>query len=253
MLEVEGVTVSYGSLLALDDIQIWVGKGEIVGLVGPNGAGKTSLVKAIGGSVSPDLGRILFMSEVLDHPTHRRIELGISIVPEGRGLFARMTVNENLLMGAYCERNPALTEQRLAHCYNLFPILEARGTQLAGTLSGGQQQMLAVAMGLMSKPSLIILDEPSLGLAPIVIREIGAALKRMRDDGLTVLLAEQNASLTCSVADRIYIMQAGRIRYHDRPDKLFSNPEIVANYLGGGDALSSQRSSDKVVKHDAHT
>jgi branched-chain amino acid transport system ATP-binding protein len=233
MLEVEGVSVHYGPFLALDDVHVRVGEGEIVGIVGPNGAGKSSLVKVIGGLVTPSTGRVRFKSQALEHPTHRRIDLGVSIVPEGRGLFARMTVDENLFMGAYSERDATLTKQRLAHCYLLFPILKARGNQLAGTLSGGQQQMLAVAMGLMSDPSLIVLDEPSLGLAPIVIQEIGRALARMKADGLTVLLVEQNARLTCSVADRIYIMQAGRIRYHDRPDKLFLDPEIVASYLGG--------------------
>jgi len=234
MLEVHGVSMRYGPFLALDNVDIHVGKREIVGIVGPNGAGKSSLVKMIGGLVPAITGSAAFEGQPLAQwPTHRRIELGISIVPEGRGLFPRMSVDENLLMGGYSSSNGALKKQRLERCHSLFPILRARGSQIAGTLSGGQQQMLAIAMGLMSAPSLVILDEPSLGLAPIVIQEIGSALKRMREDGLTVLLVEQNARLTCSVADRIYIMQAGRIRHHDRPDRLFENPEIVASYLGG--------------------
>lgn len=234
MLEIKGLSVSYGPFLALDNVDITVTRGEIVGLVGPNGAGKSSLVKAIGGLVSFSHGNVVFDGHQLHaFPSHRRAGMGLSIVPEGRGLFTRMSIEENLMMGMYNEANASVRTGRLERAYSLFPVLKDRRRQLAGTMSGGQQQMLAVAVGLMSEPSLIVLDEPSLGLAPIIIQDIGNALKKMRSDGLTVLLIEQNARLTCDVADRIYIMQAGRIRYHDTPDKLFSDPEVVASYLGG--------------------
>ena len=234
MLEVKGLSVNYGPFLALDQVDISVTRGEIVGLVGPNGAGKSSLVKAIGGLVSISHGDLVFDGRQLhEFPAHRRAGMGLSIVPEGRGLFTRMSIEENLMMGMYNEAHAPIRAARLERAYSLFPILKDRRSQLAGTMSGGQQQMLAVAVGLMSEPSLIVLDEPSLGLAPIIIQDIGNALKRMRADGLTVLLVEQNARLTCDVANRIYIMQAGRIRYHDTPDKLFSDPEVVTSYLGG--------------------
>jgi len=234
MLEIQGLSVSYGPFLALDLVSIGVRRGEIVGLVGPNGAGKSSLVKALGGLVTAMHGAITFGgSELRGLPAHTRSGMGLSIVPEGRGLFTRMSIEENLLMGLYNERSPDVRAIRLERAFALFPMLKDRRRQLAGTMSGGQQQMLAVAVGLMSEPTLIVLDEPSLGLAPIVIQEIGRALKQMRSDGLTVLLVEQNARLTCDVAYRIYIMQAGRIRHHGTPEKLFSDPEVVTSYLGG--------------------
>jgi branched-chain amino acid transport system ATP-binding protein len=232
MLAVEALTVRYGPFLALDAIQLHVKPGEIVGLIGSNGAGKSSLVRAIGGLVRPESGAIRFAGEpLLAIPTHRRIELGLSIVPEGRGLFPQMSVEENLKMGGYALPSAARMAEAQERCFTLFPILRDRRGQLAGTLSGGQQQMLAVSVGLMSGPRLCVLDEPSLGLAPIVIQEIGETLKAMRADGLTVLLVEQNASLTCDVADRIYVMQSGRIRYQDTPDRLFQNQEVLDSFF----------------------
>jgi branched-chain amino acid transport system ATP-binding protein len=232
MLEVNDVVVRYGPFIALHGVSIEVARGEIVGVIGPNGAGKSSLVRAIGGLLEPASGAIRFKSEPLvPVPAFRRIQLGLSIVPEGRGLFPQMSVEENLQMGGYTLRGAAEMQQRIERCFELFPILKERRSQLAGTLSGGQQQMLAVSVGLMSDPQLIILDEPSLGLAPIVIQTIGETLKRMREAGLTVLLVEQNAKLTCDVADRIYVMQSGQIRYHDTPVKLFENPEVMESFL----------------------
>jgi len=232
MLEVDGVTVRYGPFLALDGVSLNVARGEIVGLIGPNGAGKSSLVRAVGGLIVPASGSIRFNGAVIDgRPAHQRIGLGLSIVPEGRGLFPQMSVLENLQMGAFSAAAEAEVQGRMDRCFGLFPILAERRRQLAATLSGGQQQMLAVSVGLMSNPGLCVLDEPSLGLAPIVIQQIGATLKRMRDGGLTVLLVEQNARLTCDVADRIYVMQSGRIRYHDTPQALFRNPEVLESFL----------------------
>jgi branched-chain amino acid transport system ATP-binding protein len=232
MLEVANLTVRYGPFLAVDDLAIEVGGGEIVGVVGPNGAGKSSVVKVIGGLVAPLTGAITFNGvDLLSIPPHQRIAHGISIVPEGRGLFPRMTVEENLVIGADAIGDRAARARNMERCYALFPILRERRWQAAGTLSGGQQQMVAIAVGLMADPKLIILDEPSLGLAPIVIGEIGRALKQLRQDGLTVALFEQNAKLTCSVADRIYILATGSVRYHDRAAALLQNPEVLEHLI----------------------
>lgn len=232
MLEIADLTIRYGPFLAVDHLSLSVGAGEIVGVVGPNGAGKSSIVKAIGGLVRPQSGRItLDDNDLLAVPTHRRIELGISVVPEGRGLFARMSVEENLVIGGDPLRSKAKCTQNIERCFELFPILKERRWQAAGTLSGGQQQMVAVSMGLMSNPRLLILDEPSLGLAPIVIGEIGQALRLLGSQGLTVALFEQNAKLTCSVAERIYILASGRVRHHDRAADLLSNPEVLDHLM----------------------
>jgi branched-chain amino acid transport system ATP-binding protein len=232
MLELSDITVRYGPFLAVENVSLHVGAGEIVGLVGPNGAGKSSLVKTVGGVVRPVAGRVIFEGKDLGSiPTHQRIGLGISVVPEGRGLFASMSVEENLQMGAYSLANKSQAAANVERSFVLFPILAERRWQAAGTLSGGQQQMLAVSVGLMSDPKLLVLDEPSLGLAPIVIGEIGRALRRLRDDKLTVLLVEQNAKLTCSVADRIYILGAGSVQHHDSADRILANPDVLDHLI----------------------
>jgi branched-chain amino acid transport system ATP-binding protein len=232
MLEVERLVIRYGPFLALDGVDLQVEAGEIVGLIGANGAGKSSLVRAVAGLVRPGSGRIVFRSVALDREApNERTRLGVSLVPEGRGLFPRMSVEENLMMGGYTLDGRARMTANMERCYELFPVLRERRRQLAGTLSGGQQQMLAVAMGLMSDPQILILDEPSLGLAPIVIGEIGRRLLDLKRAGITVLLVEQNARLTGEVADRIYVLQTGRIRYHDAPEALFKNPEVAESFL----------------------
>ncbi len=232
MLELSDITVRYGPFLAVENVSLRVDAGEIVGLVGPNGAGKSSLVKTVGGVVRPVAGRVVFEGKDLGGiPTHERIGLGISVVPEGRGLFANMTVEENLLMGAYRLTSKGQTATNIERSFAMFPILAERRRQAAGTLSGGQQQMLAVSVGLMSDPKLLVLDEPSLGLAPIVIGEIGRALRRLRDDKLTVLLVEQNAKLTCGVADRIYILGAGSVQHHDSADRILANPDVLDHLI----------------------
>lgn len=232
MLEVRNLTVRYGPFLAVEDIDLHVDAREIVGVVGPNGAGKSSIVKAIGGLVKPDGGSVVFDGQPIDAlPPHQRIRRGASIVPEGRGLFPQMSVEENLLMGAYTLSDAAEIKGGMERCFEFFPILAERRRQFAGTLSGGQQQMLAISVGLMSKPKLCILDEPSLGLAPIVISEIGKTLRLLREAGLTVLLFEQNAKLTCSVSDRIYIVAGGRVQHHDSADKILSTPELVEHLV----------------------
>jgi branched-chain amino acid transport system ATP-binding protein len=232
MLEVSDLTIRYGPFLAVDDITIKVDAGEIVGVVGPNGAGKSSIVRAIGGLVKPIAGKIVFDASSLDDlPAHQRIRRGCSIVPEGRGLFPQMSVEENLLMGAYPLQDSSKTTMLLDRCFGFFPILKERRHQIAGTMSGGQQQMLAISVGLMSDPKLCILDEPSLGLAPIVIAEIGKTLRRLLESGLTVLLFEQNAKLTCSVSDRIYIVAAGQVRHQDKADRILSNPDLIEHLV----------------------
>jgi branched-chain amino acid transport system ATP-binding protein len=231
MLEIAGLVIKYGPFLAVDGVDIRVETGEIVGLIGPNGAGKSSIVRAVAGLVAPAEGRIVFEGAALTGVTQERAGRGVSLVPEGRGLFPRMSVEENLLMGGYPLDDAQRMKANMARCYELFPVLRERRRQLAGTLSGGQQQMLAVSMGLMPDPRILVLDEPSLGLAPIVIGEIGRALQGLKRAGMTVLLAEQNANLTGSVADRIYVLQHGRVRYHDTPGILFANPEVVESFL----------------------
>lgn len=232
MLELAGIHVRYGPFIAVDGVDLRVDEGEIVGLVGPNGAGKSSLVRTIGGLVTPYAGSVTFSGENLDRvASHKRIGRGISIVPEGRGLFTNMSVEENLLMGGYPHPEAARIAANMERCFTLFPILAERRWQMAGTLSGGQQQMLAVAMGLMSEPRLLVLDEPSLGLAPIVIGEIGRTLRALREGGLTVLLVEQNAKLTCSVAQRIYILTSGVVRHHDTADRVMASPELLEHLI----------------------
>ena len=232
MLELTGIHVRYGPFLAVDGVDLRVDEGEIVGLVGPNGAGKSSLVRTIGGLVTPRAGHVAFRGDDLARvPPHERIGRGISIVPEGRGLFPRMSVEENLLMGGYPLAAPARIVANMERCFTLFPILAERRWQAASTLSGGQQQMLAIAMGLMSEPKLLVLDEPSLGLAPIVIGEIGRTLRSLRESGLTVLLVEQNARLTCNVASRIYILGSGVVRHHDTADRVMASPELLEHLI----------------------
>jgi branched-chain amino acid transport system ATP-binding protein len=232
MLEVVDLTIRYGPFLAVDRLAIAIDEGEIVGVVGPNGAGKSSVVRAIGGLVKPHSGRITFRGkDLLTVASHERVRQGISVVPEGRGLFPQMSVEENLVVGGDPLENRARCAENLERSFQMFPILAERRVQAAGTLSGGQQQMLAVSVGLMSDPKLLILDEPSLGLAPIVIGEIGRSIRRLRERGLTVVVFEQNAKLTCSVADRIYLVSSGAVRHHDNASNLLSNPEVVEHLL----------------------
>lgn len=232
MLEVDNLSVRYGPFLALDGISLNVQPGEIVGLIGPNGAGKSSLARAIGGLIAPSGGHLRFLGESLDGvASHERIRRGLSLVPEGRGLFPQMSVEENLMMGGYTLPTKARMSTAMERCFELFPILRDRRRQIAGTMSGGQQQMVAVSVGLMAEPKFCIFDEPSLGLAPIIIEQIGTTLQAMKKIGLTVLLIEQNSKLTSAVADRIYIMAAGSIRYHDTPAALMQNPEVLETFL----------------------
>jgi len=232
MLEVSNLVIRYGPFLAVDNISLNVQAHEIVGLIGPNGAGKSSIARAVGGLVKPASGSVSFMGRTITgEAPHTLIRQGLSLVPEGRGLFPQMSVEENLLMGAYTLERPERRRELMDRCFQLFPILKDRRNQLAGTMSGGQQQMLAVSVGLMGDPKFCIFDEPSLGLAPIVIQQIGETLQAMRKLDLSVLLIEQNSRLASTVADRIYVLSAGRIQYHDTPSQLSANPDVLEKFL----------------------
>jgi branched-chain amino acid transport system ATP-binding protein len=232
MLEIKDLVIRYGPFLAVDAVSLNVQAKEIVGLIGPNGAGKSSIARAVGGLVRPAAGSVHFLGQpITETPVHERIRRGLSLVPEGRGLFAQMSVEENLLMGGQSLTSHTRRRELMDRCYQLFPMLKDRRQQIAGTMSGGQQQMLAVSMGLMGDPTLCIFDEPSLGLAPIVIQQIGETLQAMRKLDLSVFLIEQNAKLASTVADRIYVISAGRIQYHDTPARLSANPEVLEKFL----------------------
>lgn len=232
MLEIQDLTIRYGNFLAVNNVSLRIPKGQIIALIGPNGAGKSSIVRAIGGLNSFESGRITFLNKnLMETEPYLRIVKGLSIVPEGRGLFPRMSVEENLLMGSYSFNNKGLLDELLNRNFELFPILKERRQQLVGTMSGGQQQMVAVAVGLMSNPKLCIFDEPSLGLAPIVIEQIGDAFISLKKQDLTVFLVEQNASLTTRVADLIYVLSAGEIKYFDTPANLMNNSEVLESFL----------------------
>jgi len=232
MLEIKDLVIRYGPFLAVDSVSLNVQAEEIVGLIGPNGAGKSSIARAVGGLVKPTGGSVCFLGHAItETPVHERIRSGLSLVPEGRGLFPQMSVEENLLMGGHSLLSNPRRRELMDRCYQLFPILKDRRQQIAGTMSGGQQQMLAVSTGLMGDPTLCIFDEPSLGLAPIVIQQIGETLQAMRKLNLSVFLIEQNAKLASTVADRIYVISAGRMQYHDTPERLAANPEVLEKFL----------------------
>jgi branched-chain amino acid transport system ATP-binding protein len=234
MLTLSGLGVSYGGRHALADVSLDVAEGEFVTLVGPNGAGKTTLLKAIGGSVLPQTGRIEYRGEdIAGRPSHARARLGIAHVPEGRKVFSSLTVLENLEMGSY---RPAAKPQRaegLETVYGLFPVLRERRTQLAGSLSGGEQQMLAIGRGLMARPDLLLLDEPSQGLGPRIVElifEAIAAIRRARR--LTILLVEQRVVEALELCDRGYVLETGRVTLVGERDTLLADPRVQQAYLG---------------------
>ena len=234
MLEVENLSVHYGKVRALDGVSLRVGKGEIVSLVGVNGAGKSSLMQAVAGLVRPSGGRILLDGKPIEgRPAHAIARLGLAMVPEGRDLFADMSVMENLEMGAYQFGGTVRLQDEIRRVGTYFPVLLERSRQRASTLSGGEQQMLAVARALMARPRILLLDEPSLGIAPRVIElifRIVAAINR--EEGTTVLLVEQNTSLALAVSNRTYVMQTGRIAVEGASSELARSEEIRRAYLG---------------------
>lgn len=233
MLNVERVTAGYGPIEVLHDVSVSVGAGEIVALIGSNGAGKTTLLRAISGLVRVTSGRIVFEQQALNAVAPNRIvQHGVVHCPEGRMVLTRMTVRENLLLGAYLRsRDPAVSDD-LDRVLQLFPRLAERLDQLAGTLSGGEQQMLAIGRSLMAKPRLLMLDEPSLGVAPLLVESIFQALAQVRRAGVTVLLVEQNAARALQLADRAYVLELGRITAEGGGQQLIGDPRVRQAYLG---------------------
>jgi branched-chain amino acid transport system ATP-binding protein len=233
MLEVSGLQVAYGDLTTLWDVSFHVGQGDLVALVGANGAGKTTTLRAISGLLRPRAGSVRFRGTPLAGvPSHRITDLGIAHVPEGRQLFPLMTVEENLLLGSYPPRARRKRAENLPRVYETFPVLGSRRAQDAGTLSGGEQQMLAIGRALMSDPDLLMLDEPSLGLAPIVIRDVFAVIAQIRSQGVTVLLVEQNVAQALHVADRAYVLENGRVMLQGSGKELLENDGVRRAYLG---------------------
>ncbi|MEJ5241575.1 MAG: ABC transporter ATP-binding protein [Anaerolineales bacterium] len=234
MLKVENLEVAYGSIVALHGISLDVHRGEIVTLIGANGAGKSTLLRSISGLVPPRQGRILFQGvDLKTLPPHRIVEMGIAHVPEGRGIFANLTVLENLKLATWTRRDRQGLQRDYDRVFTLFPRLAERRHQLAGTLSGGEQQMLAVARALMMRGQLMLLDEPSMGLAPVLVREIFNTLREINAAGTTILLVEQNARQALKLAHRGYVLETGRIVLSGPSHELMENPQVKAAYLGG--------------------
>ena len=233
MLEVENIHSYYGNIHALKGVSLTVDKGEIVTLIGGNGAGKSTTLRSITGIMKPLEGSIRLEGEDLaPYKAHEIVYKGIAMVPEGRRIFARLTVAENLEMGAYSRNSKQEIAHDLDHIYSLFPRLKERHTQVAGTLSGGEQQMLATGRAMMARPRLLLMDEPSMGLAPVLVELIFDTIKRINEEGTTVLLVEQNALMALSIANRAYVLQTGEIVLHDKAEKLQKNEMIQKAYLG---------------------
>lgn len=231
MLSVKNLSASYGHIEALKDVSIEAEKGQIVSIIGSNGAGKTTLLRCISGLLKPVSGVIEFMGEPLPSKPHKVVKKGIIHVPEGRRTFSGLTVRDNLLIGGYLFKGKEL-EDDLQKNYELFPILKERKSQFAGTLSGGEQQMLAIDRGLMSKPKLMLLDEPSLGLAPIIVNQIFDLITQIRDSGITILLVEQNARKALSICDKAYVLENGRISLSGTGHELLNSDKVKKAYLG---------------------
>ncbi|HWR31025.1 MAG TPA: ABC transporter ATP-binding protein [Negativicutes bacterium] len=233
MLELRQVVAGYGNIKALKSVDLSVPAGTVVSLIGANGAGKTTTMKAIMGLIQIESGEISFQGKSLKGtPVHNVVGLGISLVPEGRNILARMTVLENLEMGAY-QRNDNEITQDIQKVFQRFPILEERKAQLGGTLSGGQQQMLAIGRALMARPKLLLLDEPSMGLAPLVVADIFKVIQEISQAGTTILLVEQNVRQALKIADYAYVMETGKIVLHGKASEIINDPRVKEAYLGG--------------------
>lgn len=234
MLKVQDLHVYYGAIHALKGISFQLGKGEIVALIGANGAGKSTTLSTISGLLRPREGRVFFLQEdVTLSETEQTVQKGMVQVPEGRKIFATLTVLENLEMGAYTVKDQAEINKSLERAFSLFPRLAERRNQLGGTLSGGEQQMLAIARGLMSRPSLLLLDEPSMGLSPILVEQIFDIIQDINKQGTSILLVEQNAQMALSIADQGYVLETGKIVLEGKAQDLLHDPTVVEAYLGG--------------------
>ena len=233
MLEVRDIHTYYGNIQALRGITLRIEAGEIVTLIGANGAGKTTTLMSISGVTPPKNGAITFLGQdVTRLSTERIVSLGITQVPEGRMIFPRLTVKENLLMGGYLRRDKAGVRADEEHVYELFPVLRERRAQMGGTLSGGEQQMLAIGRALLARPKLLLLDEPSLGLAPLVVENIFEIIQQINKDGVTVLLVEQNAQMALQIAHRGYVLETGRLTLEGPARDLLNDPKVRSAYLG---------------------
>jgi branched-chain amino acid transport system ATP-binding protein len=235
MLEIKDLSVSYGAITALHGISLSVPPGSIVTLIGANGAGKTTTLKTVSGLLKPKAGEILYRGKnIAGRPPHQIVKLGLSHVPEGRMIFANLTVMENLQMGAYLQKDRQAVRRELDFVFAMFPRLQERGQQIAGTLSGGEQQMLAIGRALMSRPRLLLLDEPSLGLAPLLVKTIFEKIVEInRQQGITILLVEQNANLALEVSNYGYVLETGKITLQGGSAALRQNPQVKSAYLGG--------------------
>ena len=233
MLEVKDLEVYYGVIQAIKGVSFEVNQGEVIALIGANGAGKTTILHTITGLLSPKKGQVLFEGkDITKVPAHKIVSMGMAHVPEGRRVFAELSVYENLKMGAYTRKDKSEIEESLANVYKRFPRLEERKNQMAGTLSGGEQQMLAMGRALMSKPKIILMDEPSMGLSPILVNEIFDIIQAVSESGTTVLLVEQNAKKALSIADRAYVLETGNIVLEGNAKDLLEDDSIKKAYLG---------------------
>jgi branched-chain amino acid transport system ATP-binding protein len=233
LLEVRGLKVSYGGINAVKGIDLQIREGELVALIGANGAGKSTTLRALAGLERPVGGAIHYQGHSISHqPTHQLVRKGLVLVPEGRGIFGRLTVEENLHMGAYCRDDTAEIAADMQRVYARFPRLQERSRQAAGTLSGGEQQMLALGRALMSRPRLLLLDEPSMGLAPLMVQKIFETIRAIAAEGVTILLVEQNAKLALETSHRGYVLESGLITLHDEAKELLNNEKVRHAYLG---------------------
>jgi len=240
MLQIENLKAAYGKITALKGISLHVAEGQVVSIIGANGAGKSTLLKAISGLIKNKTGRIAFNGQEITHlPADRVVGLGLSQVAEGRQIFAHMTVKDNIDLGAYLyhkKRNRDEICNRIDQVYAMFPILKRRAGQISGTLSGGEQQMLAIARALMTRPRLLLLDEPSMGLAPLIVKEILCSIKELNNMGTTILLVEQNAGAALQIADYGYVLETGRMVLEGKAATLLNDPKVKEAYLGGQDS-----------------
>ena len=234
LLKLENVNVNYGGIQAVSDLNLHIEQGELVTLIGANGAGKTTTLRTITGLVKPKSGTLLYQDQdIRKTEVHKFVSQGLVMVPEGRGIFPKLTVLENLDMGAFYRNDKAQIQADIEFVMTLFPRLKERAKQLAGTLSGGEQQMVAMGRAILSKPKLLLLDEPSMGLAPIIVQQIFDIIQTVHKEGVTVLLVEQNAKLALQISDRGYVMESGKITMADKADVLLNDPRILSAYLGG--------------------